>query len=189
MDAATQYALAYALTTTAGIRGLLALAAVSFGSHFGWIHLPDGFAWLGSWQATAILSGVAVLDIVGDKIPFVDHVLEVAGIVVKPAAGAILVGSVVHAQSHEQLVMLMVLGAINALGVHAASMAVRVASTMTTGGLANPLASFFEDAVSVAMLVAAFIAPYIAAFAALLVTLAVLAAVVRSRMRRHPAVS
>jgi hypothetical protein len=127
---------------------------------------------------------VALLDVVGDKIPFLDHVLHAAHVIVKPAAAAILVGGIVHPHSTEQLLALMALGALNALGIHAASATARGASTMTTAGIANPFLSLFEDALSIAMLVIAFVAPYLAAAVALLLTLAIIALVVRARRLR-----
>lgn len=185
MDPATQYALAYALTTTAGVRALLALTAASIAAHVGILHPPDGFAWLGSPWAMWSLGILAVVEILGDKVPLLDHVLHVGQIVGKPAAAAILVGGVVHPPSHQALVTLMVLGGLNALGIHAAVAAVRGASTATTGGVANPVVSTAEDAGSIGSLVVAFVAPLVAAalavgFTILLVALT-RAAYVRAR--------
>ena len=114
MDAAGQYALAYALTTTAGVRAMVALAAVAIAAHFNLIHPPGAFAWLGSPIAMWVLGGFAVVEILADKVPLLDHALHVAQIAVKPAAAAVLVGGSLHAQSHEALVTLMILGALNA---------------------------------------------------------------------------
>ncbi len=171
MDTAAQYALAYALTTTAGVRALLALAAVAISAHFNLIHPPDAFAWLGSPVAMWVLGGLAVVEIFADKIPLLDHTLHVAQIAVKPAAAAILVGGSLHAPSHEVLVTLMILGALNALGVHAAVASVRGASTIATGGIGNPVVSTAEDAGSIGSLILAFAAPLIAAALAICFTI------------------
>lgn len=172
MDGPTQYAVAYALTTTAGIRGLLTLAVVSFAAHAGWLHPPAGFAWLGATNVTIALIAVALIDFAGDKIPAVDHLFHMVNVIVKPACAAILVGGTLHAQSEGMLVALMTLGVLNALGVHAASATIRGASTMTTGGLANPAISVLEDGGSIAMVVMAFAAPFVAAAIAIVVTIA-----------------
>ena len=183
MDATTQYALAYALTTTAGIRGLLALAALSLVAHFGLMQMPQGFVWLGSWQASTALSCVAFLDILGDKIPLLDHALHIAHVIVKPVAAAILVGGVVHPQSNEQLIALMILGALNALGIHAASATARLTSTATTGGFGNPILSLVEDVLSSIMLIVAFVVPYLAVAIALLLTAAIITLAILARKR------
>lgn len=189
MDAASQYALAYALTTTAGVRALLALAAVAVAAHFHVVHPPVAFAWLGAPIAMWILIGLALVEMLGDKVPLLDHVLHVAQIAVKPAAAAILVGGTLHPPSHDALVTLMVLGGLNALGIHAAVAAVRGASTVTTGGVGNPVVSTAEDAGSIGSLFVAFIAPIIAAALAICFTIALIVlartAFVRARAMRN----
>jgi uncharacterized protein DUF4126 len=172
MDAAAQYAFAYALTTTAGVRALLALAAVAVAAHVGWMHPPSGFEWLGHATVMWILIGAAAVEILADKIPFLDHVVHFVQVAGKPAAGAIIVGGSVHAQSHEVLIGLMVVGALNALGIHAAVATMRGASTITTGGIANPAVSLFEDAGAAVALVLAFLAPFLAATLAIAFTVA-----------------
>jgi hypothetical protein len=52
-------------------------------------------------------------------------------------------------------------GAPSALVPHAAKSALRAASTSVTGGLANPLLSFVEDAVSVVVFILAVLVPLV----------------------------
>lgn len=188
MDGPTQYALAYALTTTAGLRGLLTLAAFSFAVHLGWLHAPGGFEWLGSLPVTIALAVVALADFLGDKIPAVDNALHVLHIVVKPACAAIIVGGTLHVHGTPELVALMALGVMNALGIHAASATARGASTAFTGGVANPFVSLFEDVVAVVLAFVAFIAPYLAALLCVIlaIAIAVVARRTYSRVRRSP---
>ncbi len=178
MDSAAQYALAYALTTSAGIRALLPLALVSIAVHFGYVHTPATFAWLGSTVVTLVLVGMALLEVLAEKVPFLDHVLHVAQVVTKPAAAAILTGGVTHPQSHDALIGLMVIGALNALGIHTFTSSVRVVSTATTVGIANPFISVFEDISAAAIVVLAFAAPFAAA------VLCLLAAILMFRLAR-----
>ena len=179
MDAAAQYAFAYALTTTAGVRALLALAAVAVAAHVGWLHPPAGFAWLGSTTARWVLIAFAIVEFVADKIPLLDHAVHFVQIAGKPAAAAILVGGAVHAQSHETLIALMIAGALNALGIHAAVASIRAASTLTTGGVANPAVSVVEDGGAATSLLLAFLAPIAAAIAAVVFTVALAALALR----------
>jgi hypothetical protein len=186
MDAASQYALAYSLTTTAGLRGILSLAVVAVAVHMGVIHAPAQFAWLNHPAVMWILVAVSAVEIVSDKIPFVDHALHVLQIVVKPAAAAIIVGGTVHAQSQEMLVFLMVVGALNALGVHAGVMSVRAASTATTGGLGNPFVSTVEDGVAIGGGILAFVIPIGVAIVALLLSIALFRAGRKAYQRLRP---
>lgn len=183
MDAAAQYALAYALTTSAGLRGLLTLAVVSVAVHLGVLHPPAAFAWLGSNAVTLALVAVALVEILGDKVPLIDHLFHALQTIVKPAAAAILVGGIVHTQNSPELYGLMALGALNALGVHAASAAARGASTALTGGVANPVISLAEDSMSVTMIAFAFLAPLFAAILAVLLSYFILRAA--RRIWRH----
>ncbi len=148
MEATTEYALAFALTTTAGLRGFLALLIASLAAHAGWIHLNASYAWLGSDGASIVLAIFAVLEILADKIPVVDNALHLLYFVVRPAAAAILVGGTVHAPNQSDLIALMVVGALNAFVVHGASAAARAASTASTFGTANATMSFGEDIVA-----------------------------------------
>jgi hypothetical protein len=178
MDPAAQYALAYALTTSAGIRALLGLTLLSIATHLGLVHPAAPFTWLGSTTVTVILAGMALLEIFADKVPFLDHALHFVQLVTKPAAAAILVGGVTHPQSRDILIGLMAVGALNALGIHAVTSSARVASTATTGGIANPFISIFEDVIAAGVAVLAFVAPFIAG------ALSLLAAVVMFRLAR-----
>lgn len=183
MDAAAQYALAYALTTSAGLRAILPLALVSIAAHAGYLHPPAPFGWLGSTAVMVVLLLAAAMELTADKVPIVDHALHVVQIVTKPAAAAILVGGAVHAQNHDVLVGLMVLGALNALGVHAIAASVRVGSTATTAGLANPFVSVLEDGATAGTSVLALFAPFLGAALAFVLVLAV-ALIVRAAYRR-----
>jgi uncharacterized membrane protein len=149
VDVTTEYALAFALTTTAGLRGFLALLIASLAAHAGWIHLNASYAWLGSDGASIVLAIFAVLEMLADKIPVIDNALHLIYFVVRPAAAAILVGGTVHAPNQSELIGLMVIGALNAFVVHGASAAARAASTASTLGVANSTISVGEDVVAI----------------------------------------
>src|ERR1700730_9264213 len=110
LDATTQYALAYALTTTAGLRGFLTLFVASLAVHLGWIHPGATFQWLGSDGTTIVLGVFAVLEVLADKIPAVDHALHTVYFVVRPVAAAILVGATVHTDNLPSLYAMIAAG-------------------------------------------------------------------------------
>lgn len=171
MEPTTQYALAYALTTSAGLRAILTLAAASVCVHAGLFHPPAGFAWLGATPVTVALIGVAALEFLADKIPVVDHLMHVLQVAIKPAAAAILVGGAIHAHTGPELYGLMALGAFNALGIHASSATVRGASSALSLGAANPFVSILEDMLALLMIVLSFLAPLVGAAVAVVLTL------------------
>ena len=89
MDAAA-FAAAYALSTSVGFRPFMTLALASLAMHFGYLHPSPAFAALGSDGATASLALLAVLELLADKIPVVDHALHVLHFATKPVAAALL---------------------------------------------------------------------------------------------------
>ena len=178
MDTTGQYALAYALTTTAGLRGFLTLFAASVAAHFHWIHPSGAFAWLASDSATVILGIFALVELAADKVPALDHVLHAVSFAARPLAGAILVGGTIHTESAGTLYTLMALGALNSLIVHSSSATARAASTATTFALANAPMSAGEDATAIFGIVLAFLHPYIAAILAALFVLTLIVVVV-----------
>jgi len=189
MDTTTEYALAFALTTTAGLRGFLALLVASLAAHAGWIHLNAPYAWLGTDAASVVLAVFAVLEILADKFPAIDNALHVLYFVVRPAAAAILVGGTVHTPNQGELIGLMVLGALNAFVIHGASATARAASTATTLGIANPILSVGEDIAALGGSALAIVMPLLAATLALalLVLLLIVAGRIRARATRRTA--
>ncbi len=185
LDASGQFALAYALTTTAGLRGFLTLFAASVAAHYGWIHPASGFAWLGDGTTTVILGVFSLLELAADKIPIVDHVLHAVSFAARPMAAAILVGGTVHTNNSGELYTLMGLGAVNALVVHSSAAATRAASTVATVGVANPVLSLAEDGISIAGIVLAFFHPFLAAGLAFLFVVALVLGVRWLLLRRR----
>jgi len=187
MDAATQYALAYALTTTAGLRGFLTLFAASVAAHYHWIHPSAGFAWLGATGTVVVLGIFALLELVADKIPAVDHALHAVSFAARPVAAAILVGGTVTTSNSAALYGLMAAGALNSLVVHSSSAATRAASSATTFGLANPILSVVEDVLAIIGIVLSFIFPILAAILALILVISLVVAATRVYRRMREA--
>lgn len=175
MDATTQYALAYALTTTAGLRGFLTLFAASVAAHYHVIHPSPAFTWLGADGTVLVLGLFALLEMVADKVPAVDHALHAISFAVRPVAAAILVGGTVNTSSPGELAGLMAAGALNALVVHTSSATARAASSVATFGLANPAISIVEDVMAIASLVVTFAFPILAAILAFLLVVTLIA--------------
>jgi hypothetical protein len=171
---AQQFATAYSLSTAVGLRAFVTLALASVAMHFGYLHPAPAFAWLGSDGATGAFAVLAVLELLSEKIPVVDHFMHAIHFATKPVAAAILVGSMVPVDGDAltpATYLAMGAGALNAFGVHTASATVRTASTATTFGVANPFVSLIEDVVAVVGAVLAILLPMFAAALALACTI------------------
>ena len=121
----------------------------------------------GFFSSTPVLITVGVLytiEFFADKIPAVDHVWDAIHTFVRPAAGA-LVGWAATADGMPQgaIVVASVLAGGAALTSHAAKASLRVASTTTTAGTANPLLSLVEDVFAIGSALIAVVLPWLVA--------------------------
>jgi hypothetical protein len=127
------------------------------------------------FSSTPVLIGVGVLyamEFVADKIPAVDHVWDALHTFIRPAAGALVAwASASDKMPQGALILASVIAGTAALGAHATKAGVRAASTLTTGGTANPVLSVLEDVFAVVNAVLAILLPWIVLFIALMVTI------------------
>jgi hypothetical protein len=156
-------ALAVALAASAGLRAWLPLLLAGGLARLGVLDLGSSFQFLGSTKALVLFGVATAIELVGDKIPAVDHALDVIGTPLRPAAGAVLAASVLGTVTDPltSVVLGTAVGAPSALVPHAAKSALRATSTAVTGGLANPVLSFVEDAVSVLTFILAVLVPLV----------------------------
>jgi hypothetical protein len=156
-------ALGIALAACAGLRAWLPLFLASLLARAGWLDLGPSFQFLASNKALVLFAVATFIEIVGDKIPVVDHALDAIGTPLRPAAGALLAAAAIGQVSDPltALVLGTAVGAPAALVPHAAKTALRAASTTFTGGLANPILSLVEDGASFVLFVLAVLVPLV----------------------------
>ncbi len=154
-------AMAIALAAAAGLRAWLPLFAAGGLARLGVFDLGPSFQFLSSDKALVLFGVATAIEVIGDKIPAVDHALDVIGTPLRPLAGAVLAASILGtvADPLTSAVVGIAVGAPSALVPHMAKSALRGVSSAATGGLANPALSFVEDAVSVVMLILAVLVP------------------------------
>jgi hypothetical protein len=182
--------LGFGLAAASGLRAFLPLLMLGLASRFGLfgLQLHPEMQWLVSDAALAALGVAAAVELLGDKIPLVDNLLQSAGLLVRPLAAAVAAGSVFWAiDPVAAAVAGVIVGTPTALAMAGASTGVRAASTLATGGLANPALSLAEDLGVAGLVVAALLAPLLVP----LLVLALLAALLngRRRLRRRRAVA
>lgn len=172
------------LASATGLRTFLPLLMLALVARFGLfgVELNDQMAWLVDWPAIVALGCAAVIEFAGDKIPVVDHGLNVLGGFTRPVAGAVAAGSVFAGLDPTTAAVAgVIVGAPTAFAFNAAQGGARLASTATTGGLGNPVLSLFEDILAFATVLLAFLAPVLVPV--LMVVLAVLVFRLARRMR------
>ena len=176
-------ALAVALAACAGLRAWLPLLLAGALSRLGWLELGESFRFLGSTKALVIFGIATVLELVGDKVPTLDHALDVLGTPLRPAAGALLASSVLGQISDPLAAVVLgtAVGAPAAMVPHAAKSTLRAASTTLTAGLANPVLSLLEDVATVVLFVLAVVLPLVVILMLGIVTYLVARRLTRSR--------
>jgi len=176
-------AMGIGLAACAGLRAWLPLLLAGLLARAGILELGPSFRFIASTQAL-ILFGVATLvEIIADKVPAVDHTLDVLSTVLRPAAGSLLVASVMW-RIQDPLTALalgVAVGAPTSLVPHAAKSALRAASTAFTGGLANPVLSLVEDLAAVLIFVFTVVVPVAVAVTILVITVLILRRLARRR--------
>lgn len=159
-----QVALGFSLSATTGLRAFLPLFVTSVAAKFGYLTLGSSFAWMQSDPALIVFGAAVVFEIAGDKIPALDHALDAAGVFVKPTAATILAGSMFTQMDPVMACVAgLVTGGVVAGGVHVVKAKVRLASSVTTLGTANPVVSLAEDVAAVIGIVLAIVIPVLAA--------------------------
>lgn len=160
----TQLAMGFALAATVGLRAFLPLFVAGVLARYGYVSLGDSFAWMHSTPALIIFGSAVVFEILGDKVPMIDHAMDAAGVFIKPAAGTLVAAALF---TDVDPVMATVLGLIGggaiAGTVHAVKGSARIFSSGTTAGAGNPILSFIEDGLATFGIVFAIIVPVLAA--------------------------
>jgi hypothetical protein len=158
-------ALAIALASVAGLRAWLPLLLAGLLSRAGLLSLGPSFQFLASTQALVLFGLATVIEVVGDKVPVVDHALDLIGTPLRPAAGALLAASAMASVRDPLLALALgtAVGVPSALVPHVGKAMLRSASTAFTAGIANPVLSLLEDMIALATFVLAVLAPLLVA--------------------------
>ncbi len=137
------------------------------------------------FSSTPVLIVVGVLytiEFVADKFPAVDHVWDVVHTFIRPVAGA-LVGwaAASHTLPQSWVILASAIAGGAALTTHAAKSSLRVASTATTAGVANPILSIVEDLFA---FVTAIVAIFLPALVAVMIVILVITFLILMRRYR-----
>src|SRR5262249_46822733 len=109
-----------------------------------------------------VVGALYLVEFVADKIPTVDHIWDAVHTVIRPAAGAFVAYAAVSNQiPHGAVIIATILAGSAALGAHATKATVRGVSTLSTGGIANPILSLIEDVFAFLSAIAAILLPWL----------------------------
>lgn len=149
------------IASAAGLRAFLPLLALGAAGRLGWLTVHESVRWLSSDAALIALGAAAVLEIAGDKIPVVDHALDVVGTVLRPAAGWLGAYALMPEwPAPWPAIVAFVLGS-SALAVHGLKAKTRIGSTAVTAGAGNPFLSVLEDVAALLLIGLALLLPVV----------------------------
>ncbi|MEM9251144.1 MAG: DUF4126 domain-containing protein [Planctomycetota bacterium] len=155
------------LAAAAGFRVFVPLFVMSLASASGMLTLGPSMAWLGSPLACVVLGVATGVEIAGYFVPWVDNLLDS---IASPAA--VVAGTVVAAAATSGIVGMdpvlqwsfgIIAGGGTAGVIQASTVATRAASTLVSGGVANPVVSTAEAAAATTLSILAVVVPVIAA--------------------------
>jgi hypothetical protein len=178
---------AIGLGAASGLNAWIPLLGLGLADRFGLVTLTGSSDVLGSTPVLVVLAVLLALDVVGDKVPAVDHVLHVVGVVIAPVSGAIVFAAQDNLLSNSSPALAAVAGMVLGGLVHGGRSAFRPAVTATTGGVGNPVVSTVEDVVSTILTVLAVLVPVLAFLFLVAVTVLAVVRVRRWRARRAEA--
>jgi hypothetical protein len=176
-------ATAFGLASAAGLNTTLPLLLLGLAARFGLLTLATPYDAIGSDVALVGLAVLAGVEILVDKVPGADSVVQAVQMPLALAAGAILFASQQSLVSDVSPGLAVLIGLLTAGGVHTLRMAARPAINLATFGIGGPFVSAVEDVAAVALSLGALFAPVLAIV--VLVGLCFLAFRLASRARRR----
>lgn len=154
------------LAAACGFRVFVPPLIISIAAKAGHLKLAPGFEWMSSDVALIGFAVATALEITAYYVPWLDNLLDTLSTPAACVAGAVVMAAMVGDLSpFLKWTLALVAGGGAAGVVQAATVTTRAASTVTTGGLANPIVATAEAAGSVAASVLAIVAPVLAVLA------------------------
>jgi hypothetical protein len=169
MDTLLSVMVGVGLAAACGFRVFVPLLVLSLAAHSGEMTLAHGFAWIGSKPALIAFAVATVIEIAGYYIPWVDHLLDTVATPTAIVAGIVVTASSLgHTSPFLQWSLALLAGGGTAAVFQGLTAAARGVSTLTTGGLGNPIVSTVEAGGSALLSVLSITVPVLSVLALLL---------------------
>lgn len=162
--------IAIGLSAACGFRVFVPLLVASIASIAGHVTLSPGFEWIGGYPALVAFALATCLEITAYFVPWLDNLLDTIATPAAIVAGIVVTASFVSGMSpFLRWTFAVVAGGGVAGMIQAGTVAIRAASTGTTGGLGNPVVSVIEAGSSTALSILAVLLPVVAGIVVLAV--------------------
>jgi hypothetical protein len=163
LETITSILLGIGLSAASGFRIFVPFLVASIAALTGYLPLSPSFEWIGTYPALILFGVATIIEITGYYIPWFDNLLDSIATPAAFIAGAILMVAVVSGLPPLAKWALAIIAGSGAAGIVQTGTAMsRLASTTTTGGLANPVVSTVEAGSSFGLSLLAIFIPVIA---------------------------
>lgn len=179
-------ALGIGLAAATGFRVFIPLLAAGLAMRAGYVPVSDSFAWVATTPALIMLAIAAVVEVIAYYVPFLDNLLDTVATPAAVVAG-ICVSAAVMTDLPPMLkwTLAIIAGGGVAAATQSATALLRGASSVTTGGLGNPLVATGELLGAIVLSVLAVLLPWIALLIAVILAVAIYRKARRMRRSRE----
>lgn len=151
------------LAAAVGFRVFLPLLILSIAAYFDLISLNDEWLWIGSLTTMIALAVASLLELLGYYIPWLDNALDSIAIPLAAIAGTVvLVATISDVDPIISWGLAIIAGGGTASVIKGNVSLLRLGSTATTGGIANPIVSTIETFIATTLAVLAIFIPILA---------------------------
>ncbi|MGB5420273.1 DUF4126 domain-containing protein [Algibacter sp.] len=151
------------LSASVGFRVFLPLFALSLASYFDVWQLNESWQWISNTTALITLGAATLVEIFAYFIPYIDNLLDGIAVPLAALAGtAIMLSTLADLSPVITWSLAIIAGGGTAAAVAGTSSATRLASTVSTGGIANPIVSTIETGTSIVMSIISIFIPALA---------------------------
>ncbi len=158
------------LAASVGFRVFVPLFALSLASYFNIWELNESWQWIGSNTALITLGVATLVEIFAYYLPYIDNLLDTVAVPLAALAGtAVMLSTVADLSPVITWALAIIAGGGTAAAIAGTSSTTRLASTATTGGLANPIVSTIETGTSVVMSIVSIFIPVLAIILVLII--------------------
>jgi hypothetical protein len=145
VDTALSVFIGIGLSAAVGFRIFVPFLIMSIAALSGNLDLAPGFDWVGTYYALIAFLVATVVEVLAYYIPWVDNVLDTVATPAAVVAGIVATAAVVTDMSPLlKWSLALIAGGGAAATVQATTVAVRGASSLTTGGIGNPVVATGE---------------------------------------------
>lgn len=151
------------LASASGFRVFLPVFALSLASYFNVIPLNESWAWIGGLPALISCGVAMIFEIFGYYIPFIDNLLDTIATPLAAIAGFVVMAStMVDISPTMTTILAIIAGSGSATAFQGLTTTTRLASSVKTAGLGNPVVSTAETGTAITLSSLAIFLPIVA---------------------------